>query len=98
MSEKIYLSDGSEMHATTLINVIVKAFDGLHEYQFRQNRVGALEIRVVADEQFTQQAENELKDRITGAFQLDDIDVTRVEHIKKTVSGKRVPFVSKIHA
>ncbi len=95
-SERLFLANGTETNATTAISEIMKHAVGVSEYQAIQYKKGELDILVIADEQFNQQKEKELENKLLKSLQLEEVQNIRVQKLKKTEVGKQIPFVSKV--
>jgi phenylacetate-CoA ligase len=97
-SEKLYTSDGGSFAATTHLCGIISQFEGVAQYQFVQNEIGALDLRVVCSDEFMAQSVEKCRKEIMEFFGLESLNVGRVERIEKTSVGKYKTFVSNVRA
>jgi len=95
-SERLILSDGSEVMATLPINALLKNVKGLREYQIIQRKIGELNIAVVADDDFSATEEKKIQTFLVKAFQLNRVEINKVAAIEKTPAFKHRVFISEI--
>ena len=95
-SERLLLSDGSEVMATLPINALLKNINGIREYQVIQRKIGELCVAVVADKDFSETEEKKIRTILLKDFQLDRVSITRVAAIEKSPAFKHRVFISEI--
>ena len=95
-SERLLLSDGSEVMATLPITTLLKNIRGLCEFQAIQHKIGEISVSVVVDNKFSAAEEIKIQTLLVKALQLDHVKINRVSAIEKTPAFKHRAFVSEI--
>ncbi|NCC18839.1 MAG: phenylacetate--CoA ligase family protein [Bacteroidia bacterium] len=94
---KIYRKDGTYITSTAL-NLHSNLYDKIDGIQYFQEEKGRLEIKIVKNENFTNDDFDELLNHYNESFGIDNkIDIQFVQNLEKLPNGKFLNLISKLN-
>jgi phenylacetate-CoA ligase len=96
VTDRLLLSDGTELTATVQLGELAATFRGIVEYQYVQDKKGELDVLVICNDLFSEVDEIAFKAKLLKAYQLERVTIKRVNQIARTIDRKLKPFVSNV--
>lgn len=94
--EYIYLKDNRSIPFTTL-DIQFKVFENVKQFQFYQKEKGCLLLRIVKDNNFSDEDSKIIRNEINRLFSNNiDFEIKSVDEIEKTITGKHSYFIQDL--